>query len=173
MSGETLVTIIGRLTRDPDLKFVGNSAVAEFSVAVNARKFNKQTNEWEPKPTKFWDCAAWNAGKQTLADNVVEVLRKGSSVIVHGEIESREWEDRETGKRRTADQIRVISVGKDLTWHQGNSPHQASGQQPAPTQQGQGWGGQQAAPAQDPWGAPSGQQSAWGNGPADANTPPF
>ncbi|WP_066303293.1 single-stranded DNA-binding protein [Arthrobacter luteolus] len=166
MSGETLVTIIGRLTKEPELKFIGNSAVAEFSVAVNARKFNKQTNEWENKPTKFWDCAAWNAGKQTLADNVVEVLRKGSSVVVHGELETREWEDRD-GKRRSADQIRVISVGKDLTWHQGNSAHQASGntQQPA---QSQGWGGQQA-PADDPWGAPSG--GGWGSAPAQ--DPPF
>lgn len=155
MSGETYLTIIGRLTKDPELKFIGNFAVAEFSVAVNARKFNKQTNEWEPKPTKFWDCAAWNAGKQTLADNVVEVLRKGSSVVVHGELETREWKDQD-GKRRSADQIRVISVGKDLTWHQGNSPHQAS-QQPA---QSQGWGGQQA-PADDPWGAPTGG-SGWG-----------
>ncbi|WP_461169305.1 single-stranded DNA-binding protein [Arthrobacter sp. Z1-15] len=162
MSGETFVTIIGRLTKDPDLKFVGNSAVAEFSVAVNARKFNKQSNEWENKPTKFWDCAAWNAGKQTLADNVVEVLHKGASVIVHGEIETREWEDRD-GKRRTADQIRVISVGKDLTWHQGNSPHQASGQQ----QQAQGWGGQQA-PAEDPWGAPA---SGWGAAPSQTDPP--
>ena len=165
MAGETLVTIIGRLTKDPDLRFVGNSAVAEFSVAVNARKFNKQSNEWENKPTKFWDCAAWNAGKQTLADNVVEVLRKGSSVIVHGELETREWDDRETGKRRSADQLRVISVGKDLTWHQGNSPHQASGQQ----QQSQGWGRQQQpAPADDPWGAPAG---GWGPAPA-VDSPP-
>lgn len=169
MAGETLVTIIGRLTKDPDLKFVGNSAVAEFSVAVNARKFNKQTNEWENKPTKFWDCAAWNAGKQTLADNVVEVLRKGSSVIVHGELETREWEDRESGKRRTADHLRVVSVGKDLTWHQGNSPHQASGQQ----QQSQGWGGQQqSAPAGDPWGQPAGSSSGWGGAP-DSNDPPY
>ena len=45
MSGETYLTIIGRLTKDPDLKFMGNSAVAEFPVAVNARKFNKQSNE--------------------------------------------------------------------------------------------------------------------------------
>ena len=145
MSGETFVTIIGRLTKDPELKFLANSAVVEFSVAVNARKFNKQTNEWEKKPTKFWDCAAWNAGKQTLADNVVEALQKGASVIVHGEIETREWEDRD-GKKRTADQIRVISVGKDLTWHQGNSPHQAA----APSRE----------PEPDPWGAPTG---GWGN----------
>ena len=159
MSGETYVTIVGRLTKDPELKFSANSAVAEFRVAVNARKFNKQSNEWESKPTKFWDCAAWNAGKQTLADNVVEVLQKGASAIVHGELETREWDDRETGKKRTADQIRVISVGKDLTWHQGNSPHQASGTQ-------------QAAPAQDLWAPAGGNSGGWGNGPT-SNDPPY
>ena len=151
MSGETYVTIIGRLTKDPDLKFLANSAVAEFGVAVNARKFSRQTNEWEKKPTKFWDCAAWNAGKQTLADNVVEVLHKGDSVVVYGELETRTWEDRD-GNKRSADQVRVISIGKDLTWHQGNSPHQASG-------------GHQSAPSGDGWGAPA--SNGWGGTPAD------
>lgn len=151
MSGETYVTIIGRLTKDPDLKFLANSAVAEFGVAVNARKFNKQANEWEKKPTKFWDCAAWNAGKQTLADNVVEVLHKGDSVVVYGELETRTWEDRD-GNKRSADQLRVISIGKDLTWHQGNSPHQASGGRYGQSQTSQdSWGSADASS----WGAPS------------------
>ncbi|MCQ1951590.1 single-stranded DNA-binding protein [Arthrobacter sp. zg-Y859] len=158
MSGETYVTIIGRLTKDPDLKFLGNSAVAEFGVAVNARKFNKQTNEWEKKPTKFWDCGAWNAGKQTLADNVVEVLRKGDSVVVYGELETRTWEDRD-GNKRSADQLRVISIGKDLTWHQGNSPHQATGG---------GYG--QSQPSPDSWG--SADAGGWGS-PSTSEDPVF
>lgn len=136
MSGETYVTVIGRLTKDPEMRFTpSGAAVAEFTVAVNARKFNKQTNEWENKPTKFWDCQAWNSGKQILADNVAEALRKGTSVIVHGEMETRTFEDRE-GRTQYRDALRVISVGKDLTWHQGNQP-QASAETPAA---GTGWG---------------------------------
>ena len=128
MSGETLITVMGRLTADPELRFTpSGSAVANFTVAVNARKFNKQSNEWENKPAKFWRCEAWNAGKQTLAENIVEVLHKSASVIVYGELETREWEDRE-GNKRSSDQLRVVGIGKDLSWHQGNSPHQASGQ---------------------------------------------
>lgn len=162
MSGETYLTVIGKLTKDPELKFLqSGAAVAEFSVAVNARKFNKQTNEWEKKPTKFWDCAAWNAGKQTLADNVVEALQKGSAVIVYGELETRTWEDRD-GKKRSTDQLRVISVGKDLTWHQGSGVAQGAGG---------GYAQSTSAPASDPWGSPAAAGNGWGATAPDPDVP--
>lgn len=123
MSGETYVTLLGRLTSDPELRFTpSGSSVANFTVAVNARKFNKQSNEWESKPTKFWRCEAWNQGRQALADNASEVLRKGDSVLVYGELETREYT--KDGEKRSADQVRVESIGKDLRWHTGASePH--------------------------------------------------
>ncbi|MFJ7748684.1 single-stranded DNA-binding protein [Arthrobacter sp. NPDC097144] len=161
MSGETYITAVGKLTRDPELKFLQNgAAVAEFSVAVNPRKFNKQTNEWENKPAKYWDCTAWNAGKQTLADNVVEALHKGASVIVYGELETRTWEDRD-GKKRSADQLRVISVGKDLTWHQGKSQQQ---------QAGGGYSQPTSMPAADAWGTPA-ASGGWGAVAPDPDVP--
>ena len=161
MSGETFITAIGKLTKEPELKFLPNgSAVAEFSVAVNPRKFNKQTNEWENKPAKFWDCAAWNAGKQTLADNVVEALHKGTSVIVYGELETRAWEDRD-GKKRSTDQLRVISVGKDLTWHQGNSIPPSAGGYAQPV----------STPTSEQWGSPAAAGSGWGAAAPDPDVP--
>lgn len=123
MSGETYVTLLGRLTSDPELRFTpSGAAVANFTIATNARKFNRQSNEWESKPTRFWRCEAWNAGRQELADNIAGVLRKGDSVIAYGEIETREWS--KDGEKRTADQLRIETIGKDLRWHTGASePH--------------------------------------------------
>lgn len=140
MSGETLVTLNGRLTQDPELRFIPSGAgVASFTVAVNARKFNKQTNEWEKKPAKFWRCEAWNSGQQVLAENVAEVLRKGDSVIVYGEVETREYTTKE-GEKRSVDQVRVDTIGKDLRWHNGNSA-----KAPEPASNSQGWGQQPTA----------------------------
>lgn len=134
MAQETFVTIIGRLTGDPEMRFTpSGTGVANFTVAANARFFDKQSNEWKNKPTTFWRCAAWNQGeKQRLGENVADALKKGDSVIVRGEIESREYETRE-GEKRTVMELRVDTIGKDLRWHQ-----PAAGS-PAPTDDG--WGG--------------------------------
>lgn len=172
MSGETYLTVRGRLTADPELRFTpSGSAVTNFAVAVQASKFDKNTNEWKDQPTKFWRCAAWNQGKLTRAENIANMLKKGDNVIVYGELTTREYETRE-GEKRTADEIRVETIGKDLTFH-----GQAFQQNDAPpaNQQSQGWGGQPAA-QDDPWATPAGSGGApagtgWGNGPG--NEPPF
>lgn len=153
MSGETYITIIGTMVGDPELRFLPNGAgVANFTVAVNARKFNKQSNEWEKRPAKFWRCQAWNQGKALLAENVTNVLKKGDTVVVYGELETREYVTKENEKR-SADELRVEGIGKDLRWHQAYAndvPAANSGAH-------QGWGGNQPAAQSDPWGAPSTQ----------------
>jgi single-strand DNA-binding protein len=164
MSNETLITIIGTMVQDAELRFTpSGAAVANFSVAVNARKFNKQTNEWEKKPAKFWRCQAWNQGKALLAENVANALKKGDTVLVYGEIETREYTTKE-GEKRSVDELRVEGIGKDLRWHQAYAndvPASATSQ---------GWGGN-AAPAQsDPWATPVANAGGWGNAPQD---PPF
>jgi single-strand DNA-binding protein len=118
MSNETYVTLIGNIVReDPDLRFTPSGAgVAKFTVVTNARKFNKQTNQWEKRPGKFWRCEAWNQGeKNTLGENVAEGLKKGDSVIVYGELETQEYE--KDGEKRSADVVKVETIGKDLRWH--------------------------------------------------------
>ena len=168
MANETYLTVRGRLVSDPELRFTPNgAAVVNLTVAVNARKFDKQTNEWKDKEAKFWRCNAWNQGKLTLAENIAEGLKKGDAVLVYGELETRKYQTKE-GENRSVDEIRIESIGKDLTFHK---PQQSQGggfqqpaQQPAPQQQGGNWN----APAADPWSS-GGQQNngGWGN-PSDS-----
>ena len=176
MANETYLTIRGRLTSDPELRFTPNgSAVANFTVAVNARKFDKQTNEWKDKEAKFWRCTAWNQGKLTLGENVAEGLKKGDAVLVYGEVETRSYETKE-GEKRTVDEIRVEHIGKDLVFHK-PAPQSAGGFQP-PAQQvtpQPGGGGQWAGTrSNDPWstgGNPAQSNGGWG---APSNDePPF
>ncbi|MBT2537248.1 single-stranded DNA-binding protein [Arthrobacter sp. ISL-69] len=170
MANETYVTIIGRLTGDAELRYTPSGAgVANFTVASNARMFDKNSNEWKNKPTTFWRCAAWNQGeKQRLAENVCDALKKGDSVIVRGEIESREYTTKE-GAKRTVMELRVETIGKDLRRHQ-PAANNVQGQNAS---QGGGWGGNPPAAQEDPWGAPatSNTGGGWGNGPG--NEPPF
>lgn len=158
MSNETYVTIIGTMTADAEIRFTpSGAAVANFSVATNARKFNKQTNEWEKKAPKFWRCQAWNQGKALLADNIANVLKKGDTVVVYGELETREYE--KDGQKRYADELRVEGIGKDLRWHQAYANDVPAANQPAAKE--------------DPWATPGvSNAGGWGTGQAD-NTPPF
>lgn len=84
-------------------------------MAVTAQKFDKNSNEWKDQPTKFWRCAAWNQGKLTRAENIANLLKKGDNVIVYGELTTREYD--KDGEKRTAEEIRVETIGKDLTFH--------------------------------------------------------
>jgi single-strand DNA-binding protein len=170
MSNETYVTIIGTVTADAEIRFTpSGAAVASFSVATNARKFNKQTNEWEKKPPKFWRCQAWNQGKALLADNIANVLKKGDTVVVYGELETREYVTKE-GEKRSADELRVEGIGKDLRWHQAYA-----NDVPPTTSSAGNWGGNQAttpAAQEDPWATPRvSNAGGWGNGPVAE--PPF
>jgi len=166
MSGETNLTIRGRLTDAPELRFTpSGTAVVNFCIASNSSKFDKQTNEWKDQPTKFWRCAAWNQGKLTRAENVANMLKKGDNVIVYGELTTRQYETKE-GEKRTADEIRVETIGKDLTFHgQAYAANEAAHPTPEAAA-GQGWGGNNnqgggwgdpAAAGQGGWGNPGGQ----------------
>jgi len=151
MSNETNLTIRGRLTADPELRFTPSGAgVVNFSIASNSSKFDKNTNEFKDQPTKFWRCAAWNQGKLTRAENVANMLKKGDSVIVYGELTIREYTDKE-GQQKTAEEIRVETIGKDLTFH--GQAYAGNQQQPAAQAQG-GWGGKPLS-QEDPWAAPA------------------
>lgn len=161
MSNETYISIIGTMVGDPELRFLPNgTGVANFTVAVNARKFNKESNEWQKKPAKFWRCQAWNQGKALLAENVANVLKKGDTVVVYGELETREYE--KDGQKRSADELRVEGIGKDLRWHQAYA-NDVPAQEPSMSNQ-QNWGGQGFRNTQT--------LDSWGQGGAD-NSPPF
>lgn len=166
MSGETNLTIRGRLTDAPELRFTpSGTAVVNFCIASNSSKFDKQANEWKDQPTKFWRCAAWNQGKLTRAENIANMLKKGDNVIVYGELTTRQYETKE-GEKRTADEIRVETIGKDLTFH---GQAYAANEQPSLSQtssdsNGGGWGSSQQVSASGGWGDPAASgQGGWGN----------
>ncbi|MFI8412830.1 single-stranded DNA-binding protein [Paeniglutamicibacter gangotriensis] len=163
MANETFVTLNGFLYQDPELRMVGSNQVANLTIVVNARKFNRDKNEWEKKPGKFWRCQAWDQGKMQLAQNVADTLKDKDNVIAYGEIVTREFE--QDGKKRSVDEVRIESIGKDLKWHSGgDTQSQGFGQQ---SDQSHGFGGQQQGggwntPASNPsggWGNPGGNQS--------------
>jgi len=184
MAGETVITVIGNLTDDPELRFTpSGAAVANFTVASTPRTLNRQTQQWEDGETLFLRCSIW----RQAAENVAESLTRGTRVIVQGRLKARSYETRE-GEKRTVTELEVDEIGPSLTWatakisrvsRQGgsgggfnagggnagggapaaNDPWATPAPQAAPQQSGgQGGGGygggQPSAPANDPWGGP-------------------
>ena len=174
MAGETVITVVGNITDDPELRFTpSGAAVANFTVASTPRTMNKQTNEWEDGEALFLRCSIW----RQAAENVAESLQKGARVIVQGRLKARTWETRE-GEKRTSFEVDVDEIGPSLKWatakvtraqrsgggggYGGGAPQsggQSGGQggqpqsDPWATNAPQG-GGQGGAPQGDPWAAP-------------------
>lgn len=111
----TAITIRGNATADAELKFTKSGiAVANFTVAVDRQKYNKQTGSYEDDGTDFYRVVAWNRGKAKLAENVAESVTKGKAVIVAGELSSSTYE--KDGQKRTAWEVKATDVGLSLQW---------------------------------------------------------
>jgi len=105
------VTLVGNITRDPELRFTPTGqAVANFGLAVNRRWQNRQTQEWE-ESTSFFDVVCW----REMAENASESLAKGSRVIVTGRLDQRSWETQE-GEKRSKIEVVADEVGPSLRW---------------------------------------------------------
>jgi single-strand DNA-binding protein len=104
MANLNKVMLIGRLTRDPEAIQSGNGG-AKFGFAVNNRKLNQTTQQWEEVPV-FIDMEIWNRGESKQADRVVQTLRKGQQVFIEGHLKMDQWEDKNGGGKRTA--LRVV-----------------------------------------------------------------
>ena len=112
MAGETVITVVGNLTSDPELKFTpSGAAVANFTVASTPRTFDKQTNEWKDGDPLFIRCDAW----RQMAENVAESLQKGQRVVVTGSLRVRNFE-RQDGSKGTSVEMNVDEVGPSLKW---------------------------------------------------------
>ena len=178
MAGETVITVVGNLVDDPELRFTpSGAAVANFRIASTPRTFDRQTNEWKDGDALFLSCSVW----RQAAENVAESLQKGMRVVVQGRLKSRQYETRE-GEKRTVFEIEVEEVGPSLKYAtakvtrtqrsgggggysggggQGGQGGYGGGQQQddpwaTPAPQGGPQGGQQGGgqPANDPWAAP-------------------
>lgn len=109
---DTQITIVGNVTGQPELRFTqAGKAVANFSVAVTPRTFDKAANSWKDGTTAFHRVTAWG----TLGENVAEFVARGKRVIVAGTLVQRHWDDDE-GKTRSSFEIVATSVGLDLTF---------------------------------------------------------
>ena len=112
MAGDTVITVIGNLTADPELRFTpSGAAVANFTVASTPRTFDRQSNEWKDGETLFLRCSVW----REAAENVAESLQKGMRVLVQGRLKSRSFETKE-GERRTVTELDVDEVGPSLRY---------------------------------------------------------
>ena len=183
MAGETVITVVGNLVDDPELRFTpSGAAVANFRIASTPRTLDRQTNEWKDGEALFLNCSVW----RQAAENAAESLVRGMRVIVSGRLKARSYETRE-GEKRTVFEIDVDEVGPSLKYataklqkttrqgsgggggggfgggddpwsNQSQGSSQGMGQQGGGNQGGNqgGWGGPQATPApgNDPWAAP-------------------
>ena len=155
----TNITIAGRATADPELRFTPSGrAVANLNVAVNHRRYNKQTNEWEDDGADFYGVNIW----REQAEHVAESITKGMEVIVTGALKSRSYDDRD-GNKRTVWEITADHIGPSLRY--------ATAQVTRASSSG-GGGARQARPQQ----SSSARQQAddpWTRTPALTDEPPF
>ncbi|GAA3008245.1 single-stranded DNA-binding protein [Kitasatospora sp. NPDC058063] len=202
MAGETVITLVGNLVDDPELRFTpSGAAVAKFRIASTPRTFDRQTNEWKDGESLFLTCNVW----RQPAENVAESLQRGMRVIVQGRLRQRSYETKE-GEKRTVFEVEVDEVGPSLRSatakvtraNRSGGPGGGFGGQQGGGQQGGGnwggggggqqgggnWGGNsgggQSGPSDDPWAssAPSGgnQGGGWGapsGGSGFSEEPPF
>ena len=186
MAGETVLTLVGNLTADPEMRFTpSGAAVASFTVASTPRTFDRQAGEWKDGETLFMRCSIW----RDAAENVAESLTKGTRVIVQGRLVQRSYTTRE-GENRTVVEMQVDEIGPSLRYAKAQVTRQPrgggqggfGGGQAGPTAFGSGIGqSQQQAPAQPPaagtWQAPQGgaPNDPWATGGSTSfgDEPPF
>lgn len=114
MAGETIITIVGNLTRDPELRTLNNgSTVVNFTIASSERRFNRDTNQWEDGDTLFLNCSAWDSSHAPLASNIANSLAKGMTVIAQGRLAQRSYQAQD-GTQRTVVELRVDQIGPSL-----------------------------------------------------------
>lgn len=111
MSNGNSVTLVGNITRDPELRFTPTGqALASFGLAVNRRWQNRQSGDWE-EATSFFDVVCW----REMAENVSESLARGARVVVTGRLEQRSWDNQE-GEKRSKVEVVADEIGPSLRW---------------------------------------------------------
>jgi single-strand DNA-binding protein len=162
MANETIITIVGNLTADPELRFTpSGAAVASFTIASTPRTYDRNTNEWKDGEALFLRCSIW----RQAAENVAESLTRGMRVIASGRLKQRSFETRE-GEKRTVVELDVDEIGPSLRY----ATAKVNRTQRGSTSGGFGSSGTESStPADDPWG--SAPPSTGGGGFSDE--PPF
>jgi single-strand DNA-binding protein len=175
MAGETIVTVVGNLTGDPELRFLPNgAAVASFTVASTPRTFDRQSGEWKDGEALFLRCSVW----RQVAENAAETLQRGMRVIVTGRLKQRSFETKE-GEKRTVVELDVDEVGPSLRYATAKVNKTSRGSAGGgggggfgSSGGGGGYGGGNSSPTpsdDDPWATPA----ATGGGGGFSDEPPF
>ena len=167
-AGDTVITIVGNLVDDPELRFTpSGAAVAKFRIASTPRFLDKQTNEWKDGESLFLTCNVW----RQAAENVAESLQRGMRVIVQGRLKQRSYETKE-GEKRTVYEIEADEVGPSL--------RNATAKVAKTTRGGGGGGFGAGAPDNDPWASATPAPASTGGGggggwnaPGASDEPPF
>ena len=154
MAGDTIITIVGNLTADPEMRFTpSGAAVASFTVASTPRTFDRQTGKWKDGETLFMRCSIW----RDAAENVAESLTKGTRVIAQGRLVQRSFTTRE-GENRTVVEMQVDEIGPSLRYAKAQVTRQPRGG-------GQGgFGGGQGGPQGGGFGGNQGGQGGYNQG---------
>jgi single-strand DNA-binding protein len=171
MAGETIITVVGNLTADPELRYTQNGlAVANFTIASTPRNFDRQANEWKDGEALFMRASVW----REFAEHVAGSLTKGSRVVATGRLKQRSYETRE-GEKRTSIELEVDEIGPSLRYATAQVTRAASSggggndtwdtRQPSHTR---------GAVADEPWSTPGSQSSdAWAPPGAYGDDTPF
>ena len=123
MAGETVITVIGNLTADPELRTIGSGAsVTSFTIASTPRTFNRQSGQWEDGQALFMRCSAW----RELADHCAQSLTKGMRVIAQGRLQQRSYQAND-GTNRTVVEMQVDEIGPSLRYATAQVTRQSSG----------------------------------------------
>jgi single-strand DNA-binding protein len=168
MAGDTVITVVGNLTADPELRFTpSGAAVASFTIASTPRSFDRTSNEWKDGEALFLRCSIW----RQAAENAAESLTRGMRVVAQGRLQQRSYETRE-GEKRTVIELQVDEIGPSLKYASAkvNKTQRGSSSGGGFGSSGSdgGGGGGSSAPADDPWGSAPAAGSAGGS-----DEPPF
>lgn len=164
MAGETVITVIGNLTRDPELRTTANgSTVVNLTIASSTRTFNRDTNQWEDGGTLFINCSAWDTRNTNMASNIARSLSRGMNVIAQGRLTQHTYET-ESHEKRTGIELKLDAIGPNLrrgtamftkTTAGGQTQTPAAGYQGGATYQGgaDSQGARDPFAQDDPWAA--------------------
>jgi single-strand DNA-binding protein len=151
MAGETIITVVGNLTADPELRYTqGGLAVANFTIASTPRTFDRQANDWKDGEALFLRASCW----REFAEHVAGSLTKGARVVATGRLKQRSYETKE-GEKRTAIELEVDEIGPSLRYATAQVTRASGGasQGGGRSQGGAVGGGNSGSGADEPWAA--------------------
>jgi len=135
MAGETVITVVGNLTADPELRYTQNGlAVANFTIASTPKVFDRTSNEWKDGEALFLRAAVW----KEFAEHVAGSLEKGARVVATGRLKQRAYETA-AGEKRTVVELEVDEIGPSLRYATATVTRAQSGRQPVAAAASSGW----------------------------------